>query len=63
MPISRVFSAIMGIVVLVVWFAAAMFIDLPAPSTNQGLAILPYTTGYILLFIPKAIITGVFSQL
>lgn len=63
MPISRGFSIIGAIVVLVLWLAAAVFIDLPAPSTSQGLTVLPYTIVYTLLFIPKAVMTGVFSLL
>lgn len=63
MTISRGFSIFGAVIVMVVWLAAALVINLPAPSTSQGLAVLPYTIVYTLLFIPKVVIAGVVSLL
>ncbi len=63
MTISRGFSIFGAAIVMVVWLAAAWLINLPAPSTSQGLAVLPYTIVYTLLFIPKVVIVGVVSLL
>ncbi len=60
---SRVLT-IFGVVILLIgWGAAALLFDLPAPSTNQGLAVFPYTIVFTLLFIPKVAIVGVLSLL
>lgn len=63
MTISRGFSIFGAAIVMVVWLAAALLINLPTPSTSQGLAVLPYTIVYTLLFIPKVVIAGVVSLL
>lgn len=63
MTISRGFSIFGAAIVMVVWLAAALLINLPTLSTSQGLAVLPYTIVYTLLFIPKVVIAGVVSLL
>jgi hypothetical protein len=63
MTMAKGFSMFVAAIMLIVWFAIALLINLPAPSTTQGLMVLPYTIIYFLLLIPKALITGMLNLL